>query len=201
MDSKDYYKILGISKNSAQEEIKKAYRNMAMKWHPDKNKNNDKVIATQKFKDVSEAYQVLSNVKKRENYDALMSQGKQDNYFFYSKDPYEIFNEFFSIFNDVQNTFINLDKIFHMQSSYMTFHIIDLHHDNLFNNHNFFNSKSIKNKKTNSLQNKNINNENKWIVENYKGSSIHVLNNLELSKILNETFEKKNSYIINLNLE
>ncbi len=61
---KDYYKVLGVDKKATQKEIKKAYRKMAMKWHPDKNRGNIK-IAEGKFKDISEAYQVLSDVKKR----------------------------------------------------------------------------------------------------------------------------------------
>lgn len=64
----DYYKILGISKNASQEEIKKAYRKLAMKWHPDKNKDNIQV-AEKKFKEISEAYQILSDEQKRKSYD------------------------------------------------------------------------------------------------------------------------------------
>lgn len=65
--AKDYYSILGIDKNATEDEIKKAYRKMAMKYHPDKNPNDDKAEA--KFKEAAEAYDVLSNSEKRSNYD------------------------------------------------------------------------------------------------------------------------------------
>lgn len=69
MKYKDYYKILGVSKNASQEEIKKAYRKLALKYHPDKNQNN--TAAENKFKEVSEAYEVLGNKEKRQQYDHL----------------------------------------------------------------------------------------------------------------------------------
>ncbi len=67
MPSKDYYKILGLTKNATPEEIKKAYRKLALKYHPDHNKENPEAEA--KFKDISEAYAVLSNDEKRRQYD------------------------------------------------------------------------------------------------------------------------------------
>ena len=60
MDKKDYYKILEIDKNASQEDIKKSFRKLAHKYHPDKNGGDDN-----KFKEVNEAYQVLSDEKKR----------------------------------------------------------------------------------------------------------------------------------------
>lgn len=73
MSGKDYYKILGISKSASDEEIKKAYRKLAMKYHPDRNK--DDKVAEGKFKDISEAYAVLSNKEKRQQYDMFGSEG------------------------------------------------------------------------------------------------------------------------------
>jgi len=64
---KDYYEVLGVQRNCSQEEIKKQYRKLALKWHPDKNKDNPE--AEQKFKDIAEAYAVLGDVNKRRNYD------------------------------------------------------------------------------------------------------------------------------------
>ncbi len=64
----DYYSILEISKNAGADEIKKAYRNQALKWHPDKH-SGDKTEAEKKFKEINEAYQVLSDPKKKETYD------------------------------------------------------------------------------------------------------------------------------------
>jgi len=67
MSKKDYYDTLGVTKNSSPDEIKKAYRNLAMKYHPDRNQGDKK--AETKFKEASEAYQVLSDPKKKSQYD------------------------------------------------------------------------------------------------------------------------------------
>ena len=64
---KDYYKILGIQKNAKQEEIKKAYRKMAMQHHPDRNPGDK--ASEDKFKNVQEAYDILSDDQKRQMYD------------------------------------------------------------------------------------------------------------------------------------
>ena len=65
---KDYYNTLGVSKNASKEELKKAFHKLAHKHHPDKNKGDDK-----KFKEVNEAYQVLSDDQKRARYDQFGS--------------------------------------------------------------------------------------------------------------------------------
>lgn len=69
---KDYYKILGVSKNASEDEIKKAYRKLALKYHPDKNKAAD---AEEKFKALAEAYEVLSDKKKRDLFDQFGEEG------------------------------------------------------------------------------------------------------------------------------
>jgi molecular chaperone DnaJ len=71
--AQDYYQILGVDRNASQEDIKKAYRKLAHKYHPDKNPN-DKEAET-KFKEISNAYQVLSDPEKRSNYDRFGSEG------------------------------------------------------------------------------------------------------------------------------
>lgn len=69
MSTKDYYKILGVSENATEDEIKKAYRTLAFKYHPDRNQENKKQ-AEERFKEMSEAYYVLGDRKKRSEYDA-----------------------------------------------------------------------------------------------------------------------------------
>ena len=69
-DSKDYYDVLGVSKNATEDDIKRAYRKLARKYHPDLNKDNPKA-AEEKFKEVNEAYHVLSDADKRAQYDQL----------------------------------------------------------------------------------------------------------------------------------
>ncbi|WP_068267468.1 molecular chaperone DnaJ [Caviibacter abscessus] len=68
MAKRDYYEILGVNKNATADEIKKAYRKLSKKYHPDLNKDN-KEKAAEKFKEVAEAYEILSDTQKRETYD------------------------------------------------------------------------------------------------------------------------------------
>ena len=75
MDYKDYYKILGVDKKASQDEIKKAFRKLAVKYHPDKNKDNK--AAEEKFKLANEANEVLSDPQKRKKYDALGENWRQ----------------------------------------------------------------------------------------------------------------------------
>ena len=74
MTEQDYYKILGVDRNATLEDIKKAYRKLALKYHPDKAKGN-KQEAEERFKKISEAYAVLSNPEKRKEYDTYGTQG------------------------------------------------------------------------------------------------------------------------------
>ena len=67
MAKRDYYDILGVNKSASKDEIKKAYRTTAFKYHPDKNPGDK--VAEEKFKEASEAYSVLSDDKKKTNYD------------------------------------------------------------------------------------------------------------------------------------
>lgn len=69
MEYKDYYKILGVERNATKEDIKRAYRKLALKTHPDRNPGNAK--AEERFKEINEAYQVLSDPEKRSRYDQL----------------------------------------------------------------------------------------------------------------------------------
>lgn len=78
MPEKDYYKTLGVDKKASDAEIKKGYRKLAMKYHPDRNKGDKK--AEEKFKELSEAYAVLSDKEKRKQYDTVGSAGFQQRY-------------------------------------------------------------------------------------------------------------------------
>jgi curved DNA-binding protein len=96
MSGKDYYKILGLNKSASADEIKKAYRKLAMQYHPDRNKGDK--AAESKFKEISEAYAVLSDAEKRKQYDMFGSDGFQQRYsqedIFSSFDFSDIFREF-----------------------------------------------------------------------------------------------------------
>lgn len=73
MAQKDLYSVLGVAKSATQDEIKKAYRKLAMQYHPDKNKGDKK--AEERFKEISAAYEVLGDEKKRKQHDAFGSTG------------------------------------------------------------------------------------------------------------------------------
>ncbi|XP_067007764.1 dnaJ homolog subfamily B member 6 [Anabrus simplex] len=105
----DYYSILGIPQNATDADVKRAYRKMALKWHPDKNPNNLEE-ANKKFKEISEAYEVLSDEKKRRIYDKYGKDGISStpsghrrrsrssndfDFMFTFRDPEEVFKEFF----------------------------------------------------------------------------------------------------------
>lgn len=101
MAKRDYYEILGISPNASSQEIKKAYRRLAVKYHPDKNRDNSKE-AEEKFKEVSEAYKILSDGEKRKVYDEYGHAGLQaevgaggGGFAGSDVDPFKIFNEVF----------------------------------------------------------------------------------------------------------
>jgi len=96
---RDYYEVLGVSRNASKEEIKDAYRKLAMQYHPDRNKSPD---AEEKFKEISEAYAVLSDDEKRQQYDLLGHAGFDQRY-----TTEDIFRgaDFESIFRDLGTGF------------------------------------------------------------------------------------------------
>uniref|UniRef100_A0A8C9QLP8 J domain-containing protein n=1 Tax=Spermophilus dauricus TaxID=99837 RepID=A0A8C9QLP8_SPEDA len=102
----DYYEVLGVPRQASSEAIKKAYRKLALKWHPDKNPEN-KEEAEKRFKQVAQAYEVLSDAKKRDVYDRYGEAGVDVGsagagtfedpfqFVFTFRDPAEVFKEFF----------------------------------------------------------------------------------------------------------
>ena len=98
--SKDYYDVLSVSKQASAEEIKQAYRKMALKYHPDRNPGNK--AAADKFKEAAEAYQVLSNPEKKARYDQFGSSGFQSAGGFQGfRDVEDIFSSFSDIFSQM----------------------------------------------------------------------------------------------------
>ena len=93
-ENKDYYATLGIEKTATQEQIKKAYRKKALEYHPDKNHSSE---AEDKFKEINEAYEVLSDNEKKSHYDQFGSVNMNNSGF---RDPREVFYNFSKFFND-----------------------------------------------------------------------------------------------------
>ena len=99
---KDFYEILGVSKSSSQDEIKKAYRKVAMQYHPDRNPGDK--VAEEKFKEAAEAYEILSDADKRSQYDRFGHQafgpGRAGGHSGGGMNMDDIFSQFGDIFGD-----------------------------------------------------------------------------------------------------
>lgn len=109
MNFKNYYKILGVSATSGEDDIKKAYRKLAKKWHPDKNPENKS--AEEKFKDISEAYDVLSDVVKRKKFDDFVRISQQKRAYTYKSHSKFEETEYETEFSDFFKQFFkNKDK-------------------------------------------------------------------------------------------
>ena len=99
MSKKDYYDVLGVPRNAPPEEIKKAYRQAALKYHPDRNAGDK--ASEEQFKLASEAYEVLSDPEKRDRYDRYGEAGLSGTGFHHFTDVDDIFASFGDIFQDV----------------------------------------------------------------------------------------------------
>ncbi len=108
MAQRDYYEVLGVSRDASPDEIKKAYRKLAVKYHPDKNPGN--AAAEEKFKEASNAYEVLSDPKKRQIYDQRGHAGVNDMGFYGFTNMEDIFSNFGDIFG--RTVFGNFGDVF-----------------------------------------------------------------------------------------
>ncbi|XP_012380647.1 dnaJ homolog subfamily B member 6 isoform X3 [Dasypus novemcinctus] len=123
----DYYEVLGVQRHASPEDIKKAYRKLALKWHPDKNPEN-KEEAERKFKQVAEAYEVLSDAKKRDIYDKYGKEGLNGGggggshfngpfeFGFTFRNPEDVFREFFGGRDPFSFDFFGVLGDFHFQA-------------------------------------------------------------------------------------
>lgn len=101
MAKRDYYEVLGVTKNAAEDEIKKAYRKLAMKFHPDRNQGDGAKVAEEKFKEAKEAYEMLSDPQKRAAYDQHGHAGVDPNAGFRGGPGAEGFGGFAEAFGDI----------------------------------------------------------------------------------------------------
>jgi DnaJ-class molecular chaperone len=192
---KDYYSILGISENATKNEIKKAYHKTALKYHPDKNKETEKL-----FKDAVEAYEVLYDDTKRRKYN-LSRKLKQDYKFvlppeifnfskyFFSQDNINKFSDFASVVNDGFQTFSsqnNFDELYTMLLDRIrNNNLVDLYQEyNSFRN--FYNVNKENNKKVTEIvkvpKSKEIK---KNIIDKKLGNDINVNVKVSLENIYN----------------
>ncbi|MCX8082753.1 MAG: molecular chaperone DnaJ [bacterium] len=104
-EKRDYYEVLGVNRDASIDEIKKAYRALALKYHPDRNPGNKE--AEEKFKEVTEAYEVLSDPEKRKIYDQYGHAGFGPQGFDWTQDFSRVRMDFSDIFGDIFNTFFS----------------------------------------------------------------------------------------------
>lgn len=127
-----YYEILGVAVDSSADEIRKAYRKLALQWHPDKNPDKQEEAA-EMFRQISEAYDVLSNPSKRWHYDGFgAAQEEQSSFVF--RDPNDIFREVFEFFSPFEDLLDSNHGRRQQESAASNF--FDLFHTNLFGSRN-----------------------------------------------------------------
>ena len=97
MTKRDYYEVLGVERNASKDELRKAYRKLAMQYHPDRNPDNKE--AEEKFKEAAEAYEILNDDDKRARYDRFGYEGVRGNGF--GSQGFSDINDIFSHFSDI----------------------------------------------------------------------------------------------------
>lgn len=107
MNKRDYYEVLGVDRNASKEELKKAYRKLALQYHPDR--NPDDKSAEEKFKEAAEAYEVLNDDDKRARYDRFGHEGVKGSY---GSAGFNDINDIFSHFSDIFSGFSMFDNDF-----------------------------------------------------------------------------------------
>ncbi len=143
LKEKDYYKILGLNKQATSDDIRKAYKKLAVKYHPDKNKHPKSADA---FKIISHAFSVLSDNNKKQNYDSFGHEdglGASGNHSFNTNfhadiDPFDLFNSFFNGggFGFNHSNSFNSFKVYQSEDGTMYFSSSSYGHDNEENNMN-----------------------------------------------------------------
>jgi molecular chaperone DnaJ len=103
MSKRDYYEVLGVQKTTSTDDIKKAYRKLAMQYHPDRNQGDKE--AEEKFKEATEAYEVLSDVEKKKRYDQYGHSGMNATDFHNYNNPYDVFSSFADVFGGFTDIF------------------------------------------------------------------------------------------------
>ncbi|MDP1994045.1 MAG: DnaJ domain-containing protein, partial [Ignavibacteria bacterium] len=112
MNKRDYYEVLGVAKTATADEVKKSYRKIAMQFHPDRNPDNKE--AEEKFKEATEAYEVLSDTTKRQRYDQFGHSGMHGGQDFHG---FSNVNDIFSHFSDIFGGSSIFDDFFGQTSS------------------------------------------------------------------------------------
>lgn len=175
INSDNYYEVLGLTKNASDDEIRKAYKKIALKFHPDKNPNN-KEDAEKNFKKINEAYSILGDKEKKNNYDAFGKSGLENNFNgfkFSNNDAHDIFSAFFNRRDPFEMMFNN-DVFFEEFSSFG---------NNKFHNKSRFFTRS-------NFQNDSINISNNRLVI-IRNLIKHKENNGKIGKIINYNINRE----------
>ena len=207
--NKDYYNILGVDKYSTQDEIKKAYRKLALKYHPDKNNNDEECKI--KFHSIAEAYNVLNSDDKKKKYD--MFGNIDDNDFHFDEDPFKMFNSIFeehlNQFKDMnyENSFdiggiinklsgFNMESVFNIPIPSVNVKVKSYNNNNNRENiNNIFTNLTSKLDNNNSSSIGNIFNNLTGKLDKNEEKINNILNNLSINSVINPELESESNLI------